>query len=412
LLGFFKYLPSLGTHAAGLDYLAVIAMPIGMSFWTFQALSYLFDVYREEELAPSLLEFCLYMAFWPTVISGPICRLPEMLPQFRKSAGLSIPDISAGIVRVIQGLFMKLILAQVLARVLVTDGINWGGFDVWFIGIGFGFLLFFDFAGYSHIVIGAGRIFGFHLPENFARPFFADSPSIFWTRWHISLSTWIRDYLFIPLATARRVWWWPHLALVISMTLFGVWHGATVAFLAWGLYHGLLLVAHRFIQQAKAKLGLTMPGSVGTILSWATTFSLVSLGWIFFRAKDTAEALSMFRAVLSPAAYLRFEMPANFYVLVGVTFAGYFAYEFVGRLLSSVRIRSDEHLQPVAANGATSVALSGSRLWISMVAIVNYIADRFWWWFAPTVLIFGAFVGAVYREGAEVGLNPFIYALF
>src|SRR6185295_9624236 len=183
-----------------------IVMPVGISFWTFQGLSYLFDVYREEEIDPSLLEFCLYMAFWPTVLSGPVCRLPNMLPQFRKEPVFSWEDISAGTLRIIQGLFMKMVLAQLLASGLtpgqgvaagfdqVKSGL--GGLDVWLLAIGFGFQLFFDFAGYSHIVIGGARLFGIQVPENFHRPFVSTTPSIFWTRWHMSLSFWIRDYVF------------------------------------------------------------------------------------------------------------------------------------------------------------------------------------------------------------------------
>ncbi len=139
-------------------------MPVGVSFWTFQALSYLFDVYREEDLDPSLTEFCLYMAFWPTVLSGPVCRLPDMLPQFRESSAPTWDDISIGAHRLVIGLFMKMVLADVLgAGLLAGQGVaygfdeitaGWGGLDVWFLAIGFGFQLFFDFAGYSHIAIG------------------------------------------------------------------------------------------------------------------------------------------------------------------------------------------------------------------------------------------------------------------
>src|SRR5262249_38702440 len=140
-----------------------IVMPVGISFWTFQALSYLFDVYREDEADPSLLEFCLYMAFWPTVLSGPVCRLSEMLPQFRQTRSPAWDDISNGTRRLILGLVMKLVLAGILGAGLKAgegvaygfDQINegWGGLDVWFLAIGFGFQLFFDFAGYSHIAI-------------------------------------------------------------------------------------------------------------------------------------------------------------------------------------------------------------------------------------------------------------------
>src|SRR6266545_7101088 len=231
-LAFFKYLPPLlELGPAGsweYDLARQIIMPVGMSFWTFQGLSYLFDIYLEEELDPSLLEFCLYMAFWPTVVSGPVCRLPKMLPQFRELSPVTWENVSVGSLRLIQGLMMKFVLAQILASGWAPgEGIaagfdqvkgGWGGIDVWLLGIGFGFLLFFDFAGYSNMVIGTARIFGIRLPENFDRPFLSLTPSVFWTRWHMSLSFWIRDYIFNPLAAAgRRYGWWPHVALVISM---------------------------------------------------------------------------------------------------------------------------------------------------------------------------------------------------
>src|SRR5215510_2238428 len=208
LLGFFKYLPpmaeALGTTGWHLEFAKKIIMPVGMSFWTFQGLSYLFDLYREEELDPSLLEFCLYMAFWPTVLAGPVCRLPNMLPQFRRAPVWDLDNVSTGFSRIVQGVFMKMVLAQLLGMGLTRGGGvaagfdqthgGYGGLDVWLLAVGFGFQLFFDFAGYSHMVIGLARVFGIRLEENFARPYFSLTPSVFWTRWHMSLSFWIRDY--------------------------------------------------------------------------------------------------------------------------------------------------------------------------------------------------------------------------
>ena len=157
---------------------------------------------------------------------------------------------------------------------------GWGGIDVWLLAISFGFQLFFDFAGYSHIVIGTARLFGIRLAENFDHPYFSTTPSVFWTRWHMSLSFWIRDYVFLPLATARRDLWWRNFALVSAMTLFGLWHEATLPFVIWGAYQGLLLVAHRQGQQLQRRLGFTWPDGWGSFVSWGITFALISLGWI------------------------------------------------------------------------------------------------------------------------------------
>jgi D-alanyl-lipoteichoic acid acyltransferase DltB (MBOAT superfamily) len=218
LLGFVKYLPFV-------DSFATIAMPVGISFWTFQALSYLLDLYHEDDLDPSLTEFCLYMAFWPTVIMGPICRLEKLLPQFRKIDDLSGERLTDGMRRIATGLMMKLVFAQLLVPVVATgfDGsgttMRWSGFDVWILALGFGFQLYFDFAGYSHIVIGAARLIGFELEENFDSPYLSATPSIFWTRWHMSLSSWIRDYVFMPLSTVRRETWWRYFAVLSSMII-------------------------------------------------------------------------------------------------------------------------------------------------------------------------------------------------
>ena len=197
-------------------------------------MSYLFDLYRGEDLDPSFLEFTLYMAFFPVAISGPICRMPDMLPQFRSRQLTSWDDIGRGFVRIATGVLMMQ-LARLLGQgILSGDGINrgfdhvtsWSGTDVWCLAFGYGLQLFFDFAGYSHIAIGAAKALGFTLPENFARPFQSTTPSIFWTRWHMSLSFWIRDYIFLPLAMLRREMWWRNLALLLSMVFFGLWHKA------------------------------------------------------------------------------------------------------------------------------------------------------------------------------------------
>ncbi|HKS39360.1 MAG TPA: MBOAT family O-acyltransferase [Blastocatellia bacterium] len=343
LLMLFKYLPQMTVGPAS-NLLPKIIMPVGVSFWTFQALSYLFDLYREEELDPSLVEFCLYMAFWPTVLSGPVCRLPDMLPQFRETARPAWDDVAEGTRRIIIGLFMKVVLAQLLVTGFnagegVAAGFDqiargWGGIDVWLLAIGFGFQLFFDFAGYSHIVIGTARLFGIRLEENFNRPYFSLTPSVFWTRWHMSLSFWIRDYVFLPLATARREKWWRSFVLVFAMALFGLWHEATLLFLIWGIYQGLLLVAHRKGQQLKRTLNFKMPRYMGTSLSWALTFALISLGWIFFRAHDLDQALLMMKAVVSPASYFQLALRPNFYIVTSLVVCGYFAYVGLESLLS------------------------------------------------------------------------------
>jgi alginate O-acetyltransferase complex protein AlgI len=417
LLGFFKYLPPvLSTGATGSwhDFASHIIMPVGMSFWTFQGLSYLFDTYREEEIDPSLLEFALYMAFWPTVFSGPVCRMPDMLPQFREEPVFSSTNISVGALRVIQGLFMKFVLAQLLAPGVAAgyDQLKggWGGLDVWLLGIGFGFLLFFDFAGYSLMVIGVARLFGIQLAENFDRPFLSNTPSKFWTRWHMSLSFWIRDYLFIPLAAARRNSWWPYATFVFSMTLFGLWHSAKWTFIFWGIYHGLLLVGHRLCQHVKRRFQIIAPHYLGAFLSWATTFLLVSLGWIFFRANNLSEAFSMLSSVFSPRSYSHLAMPASFYILTTAMAISYFITAAARSLVVSLRTS----YRDAVSGGAPSVASTRPKsLALTTGGVIDFFALRWWWWFAPTVFILTVFGGlAMYNESAVISVRPFIYTLF
>jgi alginate O-acetyltransferase complex protein AlgI len=335
-LGAFKYLPAILPLLPNTSWNAVftgIVLPVGISFWTFQALSYLFDVYRGEELQPSLLEFLLYMAFWPTVLSGPICRLPNLLPQFRKSPKPSGEDVRTGLDRICLGLVMTALGQALASGVQLGQGLDgafdrisrgWTGLDVWCMAIGFGFELFFNFAGYSHLVIGAARLFGIRLEENFDRPYLATTPSEFWTRWHISLSFWIRDYLFLPLVMLRREKWWRSVTLVVSMIVFGLWHKGSVLFVCWGFYQGVLLVLHRQGQQLQRRLASPLPAWITGPLSWLLTFGAICLGWVLFRANDVSQALAMLRAAGTPSAYLSHMLPASLYFLVFACVFGYF----------------------------------------------------------------------------------------
>jgi alginate O-acetyltransferase complex protein AlgI len=333
LLGAFKYVPEMSEQIpiASLKSFAHLALPLGISFWTFQALSYLFDVYREEELDPSFAEFALYMAFFPVTISGPVCRLPEMLSQFRAARTTAWTEIVEGLRRIAVGAFMMQVARLLDQGILAGDSIvtgfdrttRWSGSDVWCLAFGYGLQLFFDFAGYSHIAIGAARALGIGVPENFDRPFASTTPSIFWTRWHMSLSFWIRDYVFLPLATMRRDIWWRHFALIIAMTVFGVWHKASLLFLIWGCYHGILLVLHRHVQQLQRKLNWAPPSGPWALVSWISTMILINVAWIFFRANSLAQAGQMLSALLSPSTYAQHFLSSSLYLLVGVLSGGY-----------------------------------------------------------------------------------------
>jgi alginate O-acetyltransferase complex protein AlgI len=407
LLAFFKTTHILasvaGVNSAAGKFLDGLIMPLGISFWTFQALSYLFDVYRQDELDPTLLEFCLYLAFWPSVVMGPICRLEQMLPQFRKQQQFSGSDLLLGTRRILVGLFMKLVVSQLLLSGLVAGGGVAAGFDravrpasgldVWFLAIGFGLQLFFDFAGYSHIVIGLARIFGFNLTENFDAPFMASTPSEFWNRWHMSLSSWIRDYIFIPVAGIRRNILWRYFALLFSMTLFGLWHGAKGTFVLWGMYQGLLLIAHRVLQQTGRAVNFNPASLISRFSSWGVSFLAVSLGWILFRANGVIQAAAMLRAVLALPSYFHPTLTSSYYVLVLVVLFGYMASHLISTFVLP------RTLSTVSENVRISMAQWGfTKGFATFVALIPLIAILF--------------LGVLMANSGSEGLSTFVYAVF
>jgi D-alanyl-lipoteichoic acid acyltransferase DltB (MBOAT superfamily) len=358
LLGTFKYLPPISAYVpSSLRGFAHIALPLGISFWTFQAMSYLVDLYRGEELDPSFVEFALYMAFFPVAISGPICRMPDMLPQFRSEETTKWTHIAHGLRRIAMGVLMMQ-LAKLLGQgILAGDGIDrgfdhvtrWSGPDVWCLAFGFGLQLFFDFAGYSHIAIGAAEALGFTVPENFANPFASTTPSVFWTRWHMSLSFWIRDYVFLPLAVVRREMWWRNSVLILSMVLFGLWHKATLLFILWGCYHGVLLVLHRQIQAVQCKFEWDPPAMIWTPLSWIVTISFISLGWIFFRANTVSQAGQMLTAAISPSTYAMHFLSGSLHLLVAALALGYVITQQLSGALETQSTEARAGLMPILA---------------------------------------------------------------
>jgi alginate O-acetyltransferase complex protein AlgI len=403
LLASFKYLPEIAssTSIAALQKFSTILLPLGISFWTFQAMGYLFDLYGGEDLNPSFVEFALYMAFFPVAISGPICRMPDMLPQFRSQAPVGRDDLRRGLGRIATGALMML-LAQLLGKGIPGGvGINgaydqvarWSGPDVWCMAFGYGLRLFLDFAGYSHIAIGAARMLGFTVPENFARPYASTSPSMFWTRQHMSLSFWIRDYVYIPMAMLRREEWWPKLCLLLSMVLFGVWHKGTILFVLFGCYHGTLLVLHRQWQELQRKFGWKLPASIWTPLSWITTLAVVSLGWIFFRANSLQQARAMLASLLSPASYGNHFLPWSLYLLVMTLAAGY-----------AMVLLVIDALDRYSAEAA--MAASSSRAEV----LATLARDR-WTWIAP-LYVAASLMAVMIMRGQSSGPGPFMYRNF
>ena len=403
LLVVFKYLPrvAVSVPVASLQKFSHLVLPLGISFWTFQAMSYLLDLYSGDDLDPSFVEFALYMAFFPIVISGPICRMPDMLPQFRSKASLSGSDLGRGICRIATGLLMMQI-AQLLGKGIISQqGIDagfdqmrsWSGPDVWCLALGYGLQIFFDFAGYSHIAIGAARMLGFTVPENFARPFASTTPSMFWTRWHMSLCFWIRDYVFLPLALLHRGTWWRKLCLLVAMVLFGVWHKATILFVLFGCYHGVLLILHRQVQQAEERFSWKPAARAWTGLSWLVTVVAINLGWLFFRANSLSQAGEMFSALLSPSSYVRPVLSPSLYGLV------------MSLALAYVLV-----LFSIDALDRYSERLAGGEPAASSAVIALLVRER-WVWIVP-IWATASLLVAMLMPGQGHGANVFMYRFY
>lgn len=317
ILGFFKYFnffaDSLAVALAGLGLdlnlsTLTIVLPVGVSFYTFQTMSYTLDIYFGKCRAnKDLVEYLTFVSFFPQLVAGPIERATELLPQFRSARAFSLVEAREGCRLILWGLVKKMLLADNLAGVvnqayLVPAAAS--GAQLFLGTLCFAFQIYCDFSAYSDIAVGAGKLFGVRLRRNFAYPYFSQSISEFWRRWHISLSTWFRDYLFIPLGGSRvgRLLTIRNLALTALIS--GLWHGAAWHFVAWGALHGFYLAAGRLLRrQPGAKPYPAVPGGEDlvprpmTALRMGGVFVLVCVAWVLFRAGSLAEALSIYQKI-------------------------------------------------------------------------------------------------------------------
>jgi len=292
-LGFFKYYNFLAENLARLirhnphSFSLDIVLPLGISFHTFQSMSYVIDVYRGEQAAISNpTDYALFIAFFPQLVAGPIVRAREFFADLYNWRPPSSKEQLHGALQMLLGLVKKMAFADQFA--LIADGYfkhaqaNPGMLTAWSGVIAFGAQIYFDFSGYSDMAIGMAQLFGFHFPTNFRRPYLASSITDFWRRWHMSLSRWLRDYLYIPLGGNRHGRWKTYRNLMLTMLLGGLWHGASWNFVVWGGYHGALLSVERAARRGKTEPGLwTWLYPIQAIL----TFALVMVGWVFFRAR-------------------------------------------------------------------------------------------------------------------------------
>lgn len=313
LLGFFKYfdffaqsLVSLG-RGLGLEIpipVLNIVLPMGISFYTFQALGYTIDVFRNQvKPCGNLRDFALFVAFFPQLVAGPIERASNLLTQIVQPRLLSWSAVRQGLWLLLQGFFLKLYVADnaaVIANKVFAMDQPTGAIAI--LGVyAFALQIYGDFCGYSRIARGLARVMGFELMVNFRQPYFAQSPSDFWQRWHISLSTWLRDYLYIPLGGNRQGSGRLVMSLVVTMFLGGLWHGAAWKFVIWGLYHGGLLVVFRFLPGFSGEDQES--GGLIRVLKAMVIFHLVCFGWLIFRCNSLEQIVYFPWAILNNFAW-------------------------------------------------------------------------------------------------------------
>jgi len=295
LLGLFKYYnffmdvsaPAMAFFGWDMSLLRhELLLPVGISFYTFQTMSYTIDIYRGENvLERSFLKFAVFVAFFPQLIAGPIVRAKQFLPQLHHLPHVTSQRFHEGLFLVFKGLSKKVLIADLLATLAVdnifTHPLTFSSWDL-LIGLyAYTFQIYYDFSGYSDIAIGLAKMLGYDLPQNFNRPYLSQNVREFWTRWHISLSTWLRDYLYIPLGGNRAAPWRTKLNLMITMLLGGLWHGAAMHFVLWGGFHGLLLIMTPQRNQAGRP-----QKRLATVLRRLSCFQLIAFSWLLFRVQD------------------------------------------------------------------------------------------------------------------------------
>lgn len=344
-------------------------LPIGISFYTFETLTYTIDVYKRV-IAPerNLMKFALYLTFFPHLVAGPIVRAADFLPQLHRTPPVSVDRFQSGMFLAFQGLFKKVILADLLAGLAVdavfADPLRFSSWDLLMALYGYSFQIYNDFSGYTDIARGVSKMFGFELPENFNRPYLAENVREFWTRWHISLSTWLRDYLYIPLGGSRGTPARARANLMITMLLGGLWHGAALNFLFWGGYQGALLcVSHALPKRASAAT------SARRFWNRFVCFHLIVVGWLLFRIGTWGGLVEYLRGL---------------------------------------------------ADCSTGSALSGSFYAVLVLAAVCHLAPQAWspaftgWWIRRPAFLQGAAYASLilFFCGASLGTPSFIYFQF
>ena len=359
LLVYFKYLYFLTENMntafewLGSSYqfpLYKIILPFGISFYTFETISYTLDVYRGLiKPEKKFIHYALFVTFFPKLVAGPIQRASELIEQLKNKPTFDFSFIILGIQRILMGLFLKVVLADNISP-FVDEGFalnsaSLTAIDVWTLAFLFGFQIYFDFSAYSHIALGSAQLMGIRIPENFNNPYIASSFKDFWKRWHISLSSWIRDYLYLPLSGIKVVKTTGEggigeglestqkvnktRALFLTWAIMGFWHGANWTFVLWGLMHASLIFAERKLKIVRDKVPfLSFP-----LIGWGITILFVMLSWIPFRADSLTTTFGMFEKLIQPRSYLAIGMRENIYIVTFIIVLAFLTYYLVNEKL-------------------------------------------------------------------------------
>ena len=329
LLGWFKYanfLSAIAFDTAGLAItLPKIFLPLGISFYTFELISYAVDAHRRLfKPVRRIADFFFYVSFFPHLVAGPIVRPSELLPQLQKKLTIANDAVGRGVFLIVCGLVKKAIISDYISsnfvdRIFDNPTLYTGIENL--LGIyGYTLQIYCDFSGYSDMAIGLALLLGFHLPDNFHAPYQATSLTDFWRRWHISLSSWLRDYLYIPLGGNRVAPWRQLLNLFLTMLLGGLWHGAAWKYILWGALHGLWLVLEKLL----SKIHLITYSPIKNALGWLITFHIVAFSWIFFRAENLSTAMDMLVQIQQNfQPQLFFAIISNYYTVFALIALGY-----------------------------------------------------------------------------------------
>ena len=339
ILGIFKYYDFFVSSFAGMlgvdasRHLLNVILPVGISFYTFQALSYSIDVYRGKiEPTRDPIAFFAYVAFFPQLVAGPIERATNLLPQFQKARTFDYAEAVEGCRRILWGLFKKMVIADncaVYVDSVWKDYANQSGSTLVLAAILFALQIYGDFSGYSDIAIGTAKLFGINLRDNFLTPYFSRNVAEFWKRWHISLNTWFVDYVYIPLGGSREGRWNTIRNTFVIFLLSGLWHGANWTYVGWGAYHALLFVPLIWLGTTKKYRDTASWRQIPQML---LTFALVVLGWIIFRASSIVDAWHYVLAMSSKSLLsVPWLMTRDYYLPLFISIIIMFAFEWMGR---------------------------------------------------------------------------------